>query len=161
MYFGTTRTPQLLHPLFIPGRNIDVDVTRCCSGKAKAQFPEGDRMDSGAQAFGGLSELLDGLTSTLPLSKHRRALWQCTVHLVFSHLQPKALHMNTSHVCWCTSTQLQETSLSLKSLPLYILLSRSFYSALSWVVSSSRVLHPPYQTLSSPTGHPTYLSEPT
>lgn len=39
---------------------------------------------------------------------------------------------------------------SSQPLPLWVLLSRIFFSALSWVVSSSRVLHPPYQTLSSP-----------
>lgn len=41
-----------------------------------------------------------------------------------------------------------QTALS-HPLSLWVLLPRSSFSALSWVVSS-RVLHPPYQTLSSP-----------
>lgn len=67
--------PQLLHPFFIPGRNIkEVDVTQGSSERAKVRLPKDDIVNCGGQVFDRVSEPWADLTSALALSKHPRVL---------------------------------------------------------------------------------------
>lgn len=52
------RDPQVLHPLFVRRRNLDINRTQGSSGRSKVRLPKDDRTDRGTQAFGSLREPL-------------------------------------------------------------------------------------------------------
>lgn len=125
-------------PTPAPSRHSWKEVTHGCSGRAKARLP-------GAQAFVHLSERLDGLPSTLRSSR--------AVHCPLS-FQPFTSLPHKQEPCvlvhlYPAPRAVTQTALR-HPLPLWVLLSGSLFPDLSWVMSSSRVLHPPYQTLSFP-----------